>query len=146
MTLQATCIKYLESDNRSVSGVQNNSSSPTVVPERVLEETTEVTTDEESEEEVDLTPSEGWVAGEVYIDSRTQRDDGYALKKSRITLVNAKLARPVDYFLFFLPLEHFNHIIMNINENARHNLESWTDLTFPEYLMWIAILSVMTVV
>ncbi|CEP15019.1 hypothetical protein [Parasitella parasitica] len=35
---------------------------------------------------------------------------------------------------------------MNTNQNTKRNLDAWTDVTFPEYLMWIAILSVMTVV
>jgi hypothetical protein len=103
--------------------------------------------EQEEEEEVDLTPSDGWVTGEVYIDARRGgAASGYGLEKAYLKTNNSStLMSPLDYFLFFLPLDHFRQIIENTNAYAR-SLGYWADITFNEYLMWIALLTVMTVV
>ncbi|CEP20142.1 hypothetical protein [Parasitella parasitica] len=137
MTLQATCITYLESNPNAATEALVETGSASVVPERALEETVEPDTEEESDDDLELhlTPAEGWMEEEVYIDARVQRNNSFSTLKSKITLPNATFARPLDYFLFFLPLEHFHFIIMNMNQNAKRNLDAWTDVTFPEYLM-----------
>lgn len=63
-----------------------------------------------------------------------------------LNLPNARNASPLEYFLYFLPLQHMHRIVMNINIRARIVSSGWSDLTFNEYMMWIALLTVMTVV
>ncbi|KAG2231649.1 hypothetical protein INT48_008243 [Thamnidium elegans] len=106
MPIAATCIRYLESQNNLSSNNKGVSNSVPVVLEVVRDESDDSDESEEYEnveEELDLTPSDGWAAGEVYIDSRIQASNGYASKKAKLNLVNARFCRPVDYFLFFCP-------------------------------------------
>jgi hypothetical protein len=52
-----------------------------------------------------------------------------------------------EYFLYFLPLDFFISVVIpNINTHARSIKHGWTDVDFPEYLTWIALLMVMTLV
>ncbi|CEP07628.1 hypothetical protein, partial, partial [Parasitella parasitica] len=47
----------------------------------------------------------------------------------------------------FLPLDHLESIISNTNAHARSILAgAWTDITLPEYLKWLSLLTIMTVV
>ncbi|CEP14956.1 hypothetical protein [Parasitella parasitica] len=110
MTLQATCIKYLESNTNAATEALVETGSASVVPERVLEETVEPDTEEESDDdlELDLTPAESWMEGEVYIDARVQRNNSFSTLKSKITLPNAMFARPLDYFFVFLAFGAFS--------------------------------------
>lgn len=144
LTIKQGCIKYL-------GPVEVPVSESTVAPEVVnvpiaSEDLLEDAIQEEEEEdvEIDLTPAEGWSAGEVFIDNRLC-NVSYQNEKAKLMLSNAKYATPLEYFLFFLPLAHFHRIIGNINIHARNVNNSWSDLTFNEYLMWIALLTVMTV-
>lgn len=146
MAMPATCLKYLSSNNSSSNRPTNEAGGSINIAQTALTDSDDSEGEETEEEEVDLTETEGWAAGEVYIDSRVQSTDGFASEKSKFNMVNYRTSRPVDYFLMFLPLDHFRVIITNINDNARSTLGSWTDVTFVEYMFWIAILSVMTVV
>lgn len=145
MTLKQGCIKYVGplqpavSQNEEVVEVSN----PVDVTEDMLEDA--IQEEEDEELDVDLTPAEGWSNGEVFIDSRLCTDS-YQQTSSKLTLANCRNCTPLDYFLFFLPLDHFHYIVSNINIHARSVTSSWTDVTFNEYLMWIALLTVMTVV
>ncbi|WP_231278504.1 hypothetical protein, partial [Salmonella enterica] len=85
----------------------------------------------------------GWACGEVYIDARVSGSaDGYNRLNSTINMEGKKFATPLEYFMFFLPTDHFYTIIENTNTHAR-SLGHWLDITFSEYLLWIALLSVM---
>ncbi|CAO3672816.1 unnamed protein product [Rhizopus microsporus] len=98
------------------------------------------------EKSIDLTSSRGWTAGEVYVDSRLSGSgEGFTSLNSRLIMNNGRYASPLDYFLFFLPVDHFYSIIHSTNLHAR-SLGHWEDITFHEYHMWIALLTVMTVV
>ncbi|ORE10367.1 hypothetical protein BCV72DRAFT_26222 [Rhizopus microsporus var. microsporus] len=117
----------------------------TVINATIVEAEDAVDEDEE-EEAIDLTSSRGWNAGEACIDSRLGDSvEGFASLNSRLMMNNGKYASSLDYFLFFLPVDHFYSIIHNTNLYAR-SLGHWEDITFHEYLMWIALLTVMTVV
>ncbi|KAK4518208.1 uncharacterized protein ATC70_001560 [Mucor velutinosus] len=101
--------------------------------------------DNEEEEGIDLT-SGGWTEGQVFVNSRLRQSGSDFCSKSTLSMNYASVSSPLDYLLFFLPLDHFHLIIGNTNVHARNMLDSWTDITFAEYLMWIALLTVMTVV
>lgn len=89
---------------------------------------------------------DGWTVGGVFFDSRIcGAASGYTSTKAKIKLPNARNATPLDYFLFFLLLDHFRQIIENINTYAS-SIGPWAALTSAEYLMWIALLTVMTVI
>jgi hypothetical protein len=129
LKLSAGCMKYLSSnDNISINSEHD------------------AFTGDESEEEIDLTASNGWTTGEVYVDSRLDAADGYVFDKSRFNMDNFLTSTPFDYFLYFLPTDHFKIIVDNINTYARSVGSTWADVTYPEYMMWIALLTVMTVI
>ncbi|CEP07286.1 hypothetical protein [Parasitella parasitica] len=110
--------------------------------ETVMEQNDEA----EEEDEVDLTATSEWAAGEVYIDSRVSGSaDGYALSASKLNMNNRRYGIPLDYFLFFISVDHLFEIINNTNAYAR-SLGHWVDITFSEYLMWITLLTTMNVV
>jgi hypothetical protein len=144
LKLSSGCLKYLFANNRASSSHGRTTESPTA---NICSPTRSLTSeDDESEEEVDLSQSTGWTAGEVYIDSMLEAVGGYVATKSRINMSNSLTASPFDYFLYFLPVDHFKVIVDNMNIYARSVINSWTDVTFPEYMMWIALLTVMTVI
>ncbi|KAI9355833.1 hypothetical protein BD770DRAFT_444499 [Pilaira anomala] len=76
--------------------------------------------DEIAEEEV--VTADGSAAEEVLVDNGLQEEGGYKSEKFKLHLVNAKYCSPVDYFMFFLPLEHLHVIINNINVNAENTI------------------------
>ncbi|GAN11904.1 hypothetical protein MAM1_1237c11528 [Mucor ambiguus] len=130
LTLKEGCIKYVSSISRNtVSTVQTPEAlSEAEKAEDILEDAIQ-DEDDEVVEEIDLTNNEG-----------------YRPNTASINLINARNARPLDYFLFFLPFSHLCYIISNIiNTHARSILEYWIDVSIDEYLMWIALLTVMTV-
>lgn len=145
ITLKEGCLKYI--GPVETSATSNLEPVEATAEDLVTEDLLEDAIQEEEEEEVtiDLTPSDGWSTGEVYMDSRLC-NDSYNRSNASFHLPNYRNATPLDYFLFFLPLNHFHGIIGNINIHARSVNSTWTDLTYDEYLMWIALLTVMTVI
>ena len=102
--------------------------------------------DESGENIKDVDSRDGWRVGEIYIDSRLGGNaDGYSRCTSKFTMTAKRYGSPLDYFLFFLPVGHIYSIIRNTNMHAR-SLGHWVDISFNEYLMWISLLTVMTVV
>jgi hypothetical protein len=93
--------------------------------------------EESSEDEVEIVDAADSTTGEVYHDNRLVRNNGYKSEKAVF---------PCEYFLHFLPIDQLIVIVTNINIHARSVNESWRDLTSKEYLKWIALLTVMTVV
>jgi hypothetical protein len=81
----------------------------------------------------------------MHIDSMLEAAGGYVSIKSRINMSNSLTGSPFDYFLYFLPINHFRVIVDNMNIYATV-INSWTDVTYPEYMMWIALLTVMTAI
>ncbi|CEJ02320.1 hypothetical protein RMCBS344292_16328 [Rhizopus microsporus] len=101
--------------------------------------------EDEEEESINLTSSRGWTAGEVYIDSRLSGSgEEFTSLNSRLIMNNGRYACLLDYFLFFFPVDHFYSIIHNTSLHAR-SLGHWEDINFHEYLMRIALLTVLTV-
>ena len=128
MTVKQGSIKYL---GPLETGVPDTTDPTDVIT--ALEETEDLLEDaieEEDEQlEVDLTPTDGWTNGEVFVDSRLC-GESYQQSKAKLNLVNSKNATPLDYFLFFLPLDHFHKIINNTNLSARSIDVSWKDITY----------------
>ncbi|OBZ82421.1 hypothetical protein A0J61_09529 [Choanephora cucurbitarum] len=102
--------------------------------------------EEEEHEVVNTTGTDGWRRSEVFIDSRLSGGESFNREVTTISLKGALNVTPLDYFLFFLPLHHFSSIIGNINIHAARSATSWRKLTLNKYLMWIALLTVMTVI
>ena len=100
---------------------------------------------EEEEEEIDLTPSDGWTSGEVFVDSRLC-SESYRQSSSKLNMENQRYESPLSYFLFFLPHEQIHRIIGSTNSHARNVDASWRDINYNEYMMWLALLTVMTVI
>jgi hypothetical protein len=82
----------------------------------------------------------------VYIDGILEAADSYVSTKSRIKMSNSLAGSPFDYLLYFLPVDHFRTIVDNINTYARSVINSWTNVTYPEYMIWIALLTAITVI
>ncbi|KAG2215201.1 hypothetical protein INT46_001477 [Mucor plumbeus] len=80
---------------------------------------------------VDLTPTDGWTIGDVFVDSRLC-GESYQQSNAKLNLANSRNATPLDYFLFFLPRDYFQSIINNTNLSARNIDSSWKDLTYQE--------------
>ncbi|CEP11427.1 hypothetical protein [Parasitella parasitica] len=146
------CLKYVGpaevAPSNPGSPSSENQEETVEVTEDLLEDAVQETVDEEEEAEIDLTPADGWAAGEVYIDSRLNgSENGYANENAKLNMPNYRDASPLDYFLHFLPLDHFKAIINNTNVHGRNALGgSWVDITFPEYMKWLSLLTIMTVV
>jgi len=144
LSLSCGCLKYIRRLESSTSSSASTQSIPDMATtENMLEDAIEG--DNEEEEEIDLT-SGGWTEGQVFVNSRLRQSGSDFCSKSTLSMNYASVSSPLDYFLFFLPLDHFHLIIGNTNVHARNTLDSWTNITFAEYLMWIALLTVMTVV
>jgi hypothetical protein len=149
LKLSSGCLKYIFANNRTSSnygGAAESATTNVCVPTGSLIPENNAFAEDESEEEVDFNLSAGWTAGEVYIDSMLEAVGGYVATKSRINMSNSLAGSPFDYFLYFLPVDYFKVISDNMNIYARSAINSWTDVTFPEYMMWIALLTVMTVI
>ncbi|CEG77499.1 hypothetical protein RMATCC62417_12239 [Rhizopus microsporus] len=95
----------------------------TVVDTNVVEveDLLEDAVDEDEEEEyIDLTSNCEWTAGEAYMDSRLSGSaEGFTSLNSHLIMNNGRYASPLDYFLFFLPVDHFYSIIHNTKLHAR---------------------------
>ncbi|KAG1068137.1 hypothetical protein G6F42_026414 [Rhizopus arrhizus] len=55
---------------------------------------------EKEEEELDLTPSDGWTNGEVFVGSRLC-SESYRQSRSKLNMENQRYESPLSYFLFF---------------------------------------------
>jgi hypothetical protein len=149
LKLSSGCLKYLFANNKAstnYSGAAESATANVYGPAGSLTPEDDASTEDESEMEVDLNLSAEWTAGEVYIDSMLEATGGYISTKSRINMSNSMAGSPFDYFLYFLPVDDFRAIVDNMNIYARNVINSWTDVAFPEYMMWIALLTVMTVI
>ncbi|GAN10514.1 hypothetical protein MAM1_0364c10055 [Mucor ambiguus] len=137
-------LEYIESVESSTSKTTEPDASIPVnaITEDLLEDA--IKSASEDEAEVDLTPNDGWSNREVFVDIRLC-SDSYQQTRSKLNMDNHRHASPLEYFLFFLPCEQFHCIIGNTNAHARSVDQSWTDINYNEYTMWLALLTVMTV-
>ncbi|ORX78883.1 hypothetical protein K493DRAFT_308627 [Basidiobolus meristosporus CBS 931.73] len=102
--------------------------------------------EEQEEDEIDLAAADTWITGQVHIGSSTSGPaDGLTSLKAWLDMKNAGNASSLDYFLFFLPLDHFCTIVWRINAYAT-SIGPWMDITFAKYMMWIALITVITVI
>src|SRR6478735_6043719 len=68
MKLKQGCLKYLSPGaSASITEEPNEPSNLPVVSEDLLDDA--IQSEEEEEEEIDLTPGDGWTSGEVFVDS-----------------------------------------------------------------------------
>ncbi|PHZ10704.1 uncharacterized protein RHIMIDRAFT_239526 [Rhizopus microsporus ATCC 52813] len=103
-----------------------------VEAEGLLEDTVD---EDEEKESIDLTSSRGWTVGEAYMNFRLSGSaEGFTSLNSRLMMNNGRYVSSLDYFLFFLPVDHVYSIIHNTSLHAR-SLGYWEDITFHEYLI-----------
>lgn len=124
-----------------------------VAVSRIIEEEEESSEEEEQqvereEEEEVAGPSSSrdcWTMGPVGMDTRLTSANGYK-HRSKFLLPNCRTASPADYFLFFLPMDFINNVVIpNINAYAMTIVDNWVEITFLEYITWMALLTNMTV-
>ena len=151
MELSGGCLKYVgpvAEDDEFEDASDNHSEYVEDASDVDLLENAE----DSSDDELDLTrdvpeehDDEGWTWQDTLVDSRLL-NDSFRSMKARFLMPNHQHAPPLEYFLFFLPQDFFTRILENTNAHARASVDGWRDITFEEYLMWIALLSVMVVV
>jgi hypothetical protein len=66
---------------------------------------------EESCDDVDLTNTDGWQAGEVFHDNRIVQNNSFRSEKAFLYMICPKNKSPCDCFLHFLPLHRVIIII-----------------------------------
>lgn len=109
------------------------------------EESTASESDEEVGEAPNSTNNNGWTMGPITVDTRNI-SPSYTSATSRFNLPNRSTASPADYFFFFLPMDYIRDtVIPNINAHAAFVVTNWTNVTFLEYMTWMALLMTMTV-
>ncbi|KAG2194116.1 hypothetical protein INT47_003059 [Mucor saturninus] len=99
---------------------------------------------ESNDETVDL----NWEESSISIDQRLARPDpsNQYINPSLLGLSGAG-ATPAQFFLHFLPCDHIQSVVIPaINYHARQLYASWIGLDWLEYLTWIMLLVIMTVV
>ncbi|OAD09196.1 hypothetical protein MUCCIDRAFT_159352 [Mucor lusitanicus CBS 277.49] len=124
------CLKYMGSE---ASAASNKAPAETidlpVVSEDLLDDALQSSSEED---DVDPTPGDGWSSGRK--------------SHSKLNMEGQRRASPLEYFLFFLPQDHFHYVIGSTNAHARTVDATWRDITYNKYMMWLALLTVMTVV
>ncbi|CAO0796277.1 unnamed protein product [Mucor circinelloides] len=144
MKLKQGCLKYLSPGaSASTTEEPDEPSNLPVISEDLLDDA--IQSEEEEEEEIDLTPGDGWTSGEVFVDSRLC-SESYRQSRSKLNMENQRYEPPLSYFLFFLLHEQIHRIIGSTNSHARNVDASWRDISYNEYMMWLALLTVMTVI
>ncbi|KAG2204322.1 hypothetical protein INT47_009364 [Mucor saturninus] len=96
----------------------------------------------EEEEEEDIRPinQDDWIMGDVTMDTRLTSGKDYHSNKATFNLSNKLTASPVDYFIYFLPVEFISDVVIhNINQYALSIIKTWISVTFVEYITWIAL-------
>ncbi|EPB90331.1 hypothetical protein HMPREF1544_02857 [Mucor circinelloides 1006PhL] len=144
MKLKQGCLKYLSPGaSASTTEEPDEPSNLPVVSEDLLDDA--IQSEEEEEEEIDLTLGDGWTSGEMFVDSRLC-SESYRQSRSKLNMENQRYEPPLSYFLFFLLHEQIHRIIGSTNSHARNVDASWRDISYNEYTMWLALLTVMTVI
>lgn len=98
---------------------------------------------EDEEEELDLC----WQEGEFTVDRRVASPSEAFSGRVALHLPAKKYASPAMYFLRFLPEVHIQQVVLPaINEHASTVIPNFLAITYADYLLWIALLVIMTVV
>ncbi|CEP19776.1 hypothetical protein [Parasitella parasitica] len=85
-----------------------------------------------------------WIRSQVMVDTRNV-NPSYPSEKAEFKLPNYLSASPAEYFLFFLPMDYIRDVVVpNINTHATSVSELWINVTFLEYMTWMALLMTMT--
>lgn len=102
--------------------------------------------DEEPEEEVIL--DENWEEGDVTVDERIANPRSAFRAVNPILSMNGyAFATPAKYFLHFLPCDHLKLVVLPaLNHHASDNVSNWVAVDWPEYLTWLMLWIMMTVI
>jgi hypothetical protein len=95
-----------------------------------------------SDDDYDSSDDDGtWLRRGLVADSRITSRQGFTAVKARMNMNNPETSSPLDFFLRFLPVDHIrNFIIPCTNDHARSVNSNWKDLTWLEYLTWMALM------
>jgi hypothetical protein len=113
LTIAARSLKYLRrssterntADNAVQEGAQSTAN------DEAFEDLLGDAIQEESCDEVDLTNTDGWQAGEVFHDNRIVQNNSFRSEKAFLYMISPKNKSPCDCFLHFLPMRQFIIII-----------------------------------
>jgi hypothetical protein len=87
----------------------------------------------------------GWTMGSVTVDIRNI-SPSYTTTTSSFNLPNKSIASPADYVFFFLPIDHIRDVVIpNTNAKAAPIIANWINVTFSNYMTWMAPLMTMTI-
>jgi hypothetical protein len=97
----------------------------------------------EEEWEVNMT----WEYKDVRADIRETTGDGYRGCKTQFHLPEKEFASPTQYFRRFLPENLIKDVVIPpINTHASNMLPRFQPVDYPEYLTWISLFIIMTIV
>lgn len=101
--------------------------------------------EEDSEEVIDTTVS--WVEEQVTVDPRASAPSACFQGRCMLHLPGKEFASAAQYFLRFLPTAYISEVVIPaINEHAQSVDRSFVPVTYDEYLYWIALFVMMTVI
>jgi hypothetical protein len=74
-------------------------------------------------------------------------DTSYQFVNPSLLGLSGEYATPAQFFLHFLPCAHIQSVVIPAINLYAHQLDSaWIDLDWAEYLTWIMLLIIMTIV
>ncbi|KAG2190743.1 hypothetical protein INT47_012160 [Mucor saturninus] len=157
ITLQVTCLRYRDTAPCRRRQVQQQQQQPIVTDESpdllddAIQTISPMERDNESNDEtVDFNwaQSQHWEQCNISIDQRLARPDtSYQYINPSLLALSGAGETPAQFFLHFLPCDQIQSVVIPaINYHARQLNASWIDLDWPEYLTWIMLLVIMTVV
>lgn len=87
-----------------------------------------------------------WKEGPIEVDARLTAANSSYSGKAKFNLPHYETASPADYFLFFLPIEFIQRVVLtNINTHGMSVVDDWVNITYLEYLTWITLFMNMTI-
>jgi hypothetical protein len=113
LTFAARSLKYLGrslTDRNTVDNAVQEGAQSTANDE-AFEDLLDDSIQEESCDEIDLTNTDGWQAGEVFHDNHIVQNNSFRSEKTSSCMINLKNKSPCDCFLHFLPMHQFIIII-----------------------------------
>lgn len=86
-----------------------------------------------------------WIQSNVDVDARQSRPLEAFHGHTLFHLPSKEHASPAQYFLRFLPEDHIQDVVLPaINHHAASCMNNFEEITYDEYLIWIALFVIMT--
>jgi hypothetical protein len=132
LIIAARSLKYLGRSSTERNTVDNaiQEGAQSTANDEVFEDLLGDTIQEESCDEVDLTNTDGWQAGEVFHDNCIVQNNSFRSEKAFLYMISPKNKSPCDCFLHFLPMDQF--IIIIGEPRFRNDSERIVTIKLPE--------------